>query len=774
MPANTPVINSFNAGEFSPLMMGQSDFQKWKSGAKKILNFIPRSQGPLERRGGTYFIGETRSSAARSWLGRFEFNTTQAFILEFSPGFIRFYRNYSVALDGSSNVLQIASPYTAEDLTNDDGGFGLSMVQSGDVIYICCHNGTKRPYKLSRNSNTDWVLAPLDTAAALGPFDNTNADRTRTVYTDQFRIWSADGADRPDGTPTTTSLCTITSNTPIFESGHVGSLFYIEASTDKTYGPQTGNNNPDTTWGSVEAWQAAHKYFVLQYVRSDGKYYEAISAGGSSSTGASDDSGSTQPTWTAGAHNDGGLGITWRYANGGWGVVLITAVNSSTEAVGKIVQELPPSVRGSDAKTYKYAFGDWSESQGYPEKVAFYKGRLCFAGRHKLWFSVASDYENFTPMSDGFEVQADDSINVQIEADSTNTIQWLASGSTLLIGTAGNEFSCSPSTTTNAFGPDNIQITQESRYGSKGVNAILVGNTVLFIQRAGCKVRAVQADYQSGQYSSTDLTVLAEHITRVGIVDFAWQQEPDYVVWVVLTNGELVGMTYNAEQEITGWHRHDLTGKVEAVNVIPSPDGKRDDVWLVVNRTINGATKRYIEYIKPGWDAATQPISQAFYVDCGLSYSGAPVTSVSGLGHLEGQTISVVTDGAVHPDQVVTGGAISLQWESSVIHAGLPFSSELITLPLEIQSKTKRVNKGTVRFVNSLGGKVGTENSQHMDTIASRDYNDLMDQIPGAYTEDKTQEWPGGYEGALCLRILQDQPLPMTICAVYPDVWTNA
>lgn len=761
MPSNTPLINSFNAGEFSPLMMGQSDFQKWKNGAKKILNFIPRSQGPLERRGGTYFIGETRSSATRSWLGRFEFSTTQAFILEFSPGFIRFYRNYNVALDGSAAILQIASPYTAADLTNEDGGFGLSMVQSGDVIYICTHAGDKPPQKLSRLSNVNWTISAFDYASAGGPFANTNSDRTQTIYTDQFRIWSSDGATRPDGTPTTTSLCTITSNTAIFSAGHVGGLFYVESSTDAV-SDGTGHS------GYIPAWAAmtTETFSPGVFCRSDGKYYEDM---------AGTKTGNTQPNWTAGAHRDGSGGDAslWRYSNGGWGVIEITSVTSPTVAVGKIRSELPPSTRGVTGKTFKWAFGDWSPAMGFPTKVAFYKGRLCFAGNHKLWFSVSADYENFTPMADGFEVKADDSINVQIEADSTNTIQWLASGSTLLIGTAGNEFSCAPATNTSAFGPANIQITQESKYGSKGVNAILVGNTVLFVQRAGCKVRAVQADYQSGSYSSNDLTVLAEHITRVGIIDFAWQQEPDYVVWVVLTDGSLVALTYNAEQEIIGWHRHDVGGKVEAVSTIPSPNGARDDVWIIVNRSINGSTKRYVEYIKTGWDAVNQPLAQAFYVDCGLSYNGDPVSAVSGLGHLEGKTVSVVTDGAAHPDRVVTGGTIQLDSASSVVHVGLPFSSELVTLPLEVQSKTKRANKAVFRFVNSLGGKFGDENGAYLDTIPTRDYSDLMDNPPGAYTEDKTCQWPGNYDGALCLKVVQDQPLPMTICAIYPDVWTN-
>lgn len=756
MPSSSPVINSFNAGEFSPLMLAQTDFQKWKNGCKKMLNFIPRSQGPAERRGGTYFVSEVNNSSQKVWLAKFEYNTTQAFILEFGPGYIKFYSNHGVALDGSGNPYVIGSPYSAGDLTNSDGGFGLSMVQSGDVIYICCHTGDKPPYKLSRLSNTNWTMNAFDYAASLGPFDNTNSSRSLTVYTDQFRIWSVDGATRPDGTPTTTSFCTITANSAIFQSGHVGGLFYIESSTDQVT-DGAGHN------GYIPAWSSGTEetFEPGVFCRSDGKYYEDM---------LGTKTGNTQPTWTAGAHSDGQA--MWRYSNGGWGVIQITSVTSASTAVGKILTELPPSVRTPTGKTFKWAFGDWSAAMGFPTKVGFYKSRLCFAGSNKLWFSVASDYENFTPMSNGFEVESDDAINVQIEADSTNTIQWIAASSSLIIGTASSELTCSPSTTTSAFGPDNIQIVQESKYGSKGVNALLVGNTVLFVQRAGRKVRAVAADYQSGSYSSNDLSVLAEHITSTGIVDFAWQQEPDNVVWVVLASGELVALTYNAEQEVIAWHSHEVGGVVESVATIPDPAGNRDDVWMVVRRVVNGVSKRYVEYMRPAWDANTQSLSEAFYVDCGLTYNGAPVTRVSGLGHLEGMKVSITTDGAAHPDAIVSGGAVQLQWKSSVVNVGLPFTSELVTLPFQ-DSRIKRINKAAILFVNSLGGKVSDEGGRNTDIIETRDYSDMMDKVPGAYSDLKELTWPGDYNKSGSLRIIQDQPLPMTVCAIYPRMWTT-
>lgn len=765
MPSSSPAINSFNAGEFSPLMMGQTDFNKWKSGCKKMLNFIPRSQGPAERRGGTYFVSEVKNSADRVWLARFEYNTTQAFILEFGPGYVRFYEDYGVALNGSGSRLEISSPFTADDLTNQDGGFGLSMVQSADVIYICSHTGNKPPYKLSRISNTNWTLDAFNTGKALGPYGAVNSDKSIVIYTNQYRIWSADGANLPDGTPTTTSLCTITANTGIFKSSDVGSLFYIESSTDQTDNTTVGFG------GRIQAWQPQTDFPLGRFVRSDGKYYEAVNTG---------TSGTTQPTWTSGIHADGDNAIAWRYSNGGWGSVLITEFVSTTVVRGKIIQDLTPSVSSAVGKTFKYAFSDWSNTVGYPTKVSFYKNRLVFAGRGKLWFSVASDYENFVPMSDGFEVQSDDAINVQIESDATNAIRWMAPGNSLLIGTAGAEHSCSPSTTTAAFGPANIQITTESYYGSREISPEKVGSDSILVQRAGRKLRTASSDISSGQYTSTDLSVIAEHLATSSIISMAWQQEPDYVLWACLSNGRLLGLTYNKEQSVIGWHQHDVGGAVEAIASIPSPDGGRDDLWMIVRRTINGTQKRYIEYLHAGWDAYTESISSAFYVDCGLSYSGSAVTTLSGLSHLEGKTVAVMTDGAAHPDRVVSSGSISLEWPTTVAHVGLPFTSELITLPLEVstgsgtaQSKLKRVNEAAIRFVNTLGGKMGVEGGRYLDAIPSRDFNDLMDNAPGPFTDDRKLVLPPQYDTNACLRIVQDQPLPMTVCAIYPRLWTS-
>ena len=372
-------------------------------------------------------------------MASFQFSTTEAFILEFGPEYIRFWYDHSQLLDSDDNILEVETPWSADDLTNN-GKFGLSLQQSADVIYITCTNGDYPVYTLTRNTNTDWTLAEATFSG--GPFPDINSDKSIVVYTDQFRIYSDDGADLPDGTPTTTSLCNITANSDIFESSHVGCLFYIEASTDAV-DDDTGHS------GYIPAWSSGttQTFSTGVFCRSDGKYYEDMDG---------TYTGNTQPTWTAGAHRDGSgsEASLWRYAGGGWGIVEITAVNSGTSATGKIVTELPPSVRNSIGKTYKFAFGDWSDALKYPPVRGIFSADAwsLLVGR-KYGPALRGDLQNFSPMTNGYEAESDDSINDRID-DTQDTMQWIvASAGKIFIGTAGYEFAYGEQSLTSVLAP---------------------------------------------------------------------------------------------------------------------------------------------------------------------------------------------------------------------------------------------------------------------------------------------------------------------------------
>jgi hypothetical protein len=516
--------------------------------------------------------------------------------------------------------------------------------------------------------------------------------------------------------------------------------------------------------------------------------------------------------------------------------------------------------------TPRWAFSRWSPIRGWPSMVAFFRERLVLGTNQTIDMSVSADFENFADKNDEGEVAADMSISVQVTSDQVNTIEWLAPSDKLIIGTVGGEFICGEITSDEVLGPGNVKISQQSVFGSRSVIPVLVKDIVIFVQRQGRKLRDLQYDFGSDAYQSTDLTVLSEHVSAGGITDIVYQQEPHSIIWAVRADGQLLGFTYNKEQEVLGWHRHLLGGKgiVECIESIPRPDGTQDDLWMIVRRTVNGQTKRYIEYLEPDFDENSKLVN-AFFVDSGLSYNGINTTSttvtitgstyapndpltitfsagiltfpgtsnvddvivlfdndgnkyrisitevtsatvatgfanktlaaelrnsaktnwelaikdVAGLSHLEGETVSVLIDGATHPDRVVTGGVISLQYSATIIHVGYACPAKMKTMRLEAgaqdgtaQGKIKRITKAVIRFMATLGGKAGADDD-NLDEIQFRSGSDPMSEAPPLFNGDKLIQWPGGYDFDGFITVTQEQPLPMTIVAIMPQVVTQ-
>ena len=757
MAKASPLRSSFNAGELSPLMAGRPDVAKYANGCNLLENFIPAVQGPAVRRGGTRYVSEVKSSANRTWLARFEFNTTQAYVLEFGNQYIRFYTQHGVLLSGGSPY-EIATPYAVADLTDStDGTFTLSMVQSGDVIYIAHPNYPTQ--KLSRFGNTNWTIA--DAPFINGPFKTQNITRANTIY-----------ASASSGT------ITLTASTATFSAAMVGSFVYLEPAD----------------LSAIKPWTAGQEYStnpVNTLRRSDGKTYKCTTSG-TPTSGKVWRTGPDKPIHTYGTESDGDAssisgttcerqGLDWLYVDSGFGYVKITAYTNSTTVTATVQGDwpLPSGVVGSGNATFRWALAAFSGVEGYPSKVCFFRERLTLAKGQQLYFSCAGDFENYASKDDSGQVVADRAIQVTISSDQVNTVQWLAPTQSLLIGTSGAEFACSENTTNEAFAPGNVKIEKQTSEGSRSVAPVGVGYSTLMVQRSGRKVKELSYNFQQNGYVSNDLSVLAEHITRGGILQTAWHKEPYVAMWAVRADGVLLGFTFNKEQDVLGWHRHILGGSgiVESVCVIPAPDRTRDELWMIVKRTINGSTKRYVEYLEKEYQTGDAQ-ADAFYVDSGATYSGSAATTISGLSYLEGKTVQVLVNGAAHPDCIVTSGAITLQIAATTAQVGLGYVSTLQTTRIDAgaadgtaQGKTKRINKVVIRFYNTLGAKAGPD-ANTLDQIEFRTGSSLRDSAPPLFTGDKLIEWPGGYDFDGYAMVRQDQPLPMTVVSIMPQVTT--
>jgi hypothetical protein len=823
MAKSSPIQTSFNAGEFAPEMEGRVDIAKYGSAVRRMENGIPLVQGPCRRRGGTKFVTEVKASANRTWLARFEFNTEQAYVLEFGDLYIRFFTDNGALLEASQNISNItqANPgvltyvgadpangdwmylsgiggmtqlngktvkvanvnagantfeldeidgtnistlaytaytaggtmarvysvptnYAVADLTNADGAFALQMVQSGDVIYMC--HPDYPPAKLSRISATSWTWIQWNHFDG-GPFDDYDPDQTTTVYAS-----AATGA------------VTVTASAAIFAATDVGRLFYMEQK----------KANAITMWETAKVVAAGARR------RSDGKTYYTV-AGGTT--------GNVKPTHIAGSAYDGDVGVLWVFEDPGYGWGEITAIGGGgTTATVSVESQLPDQCVLVGNATTRWTFGSWGSVPGYPSHVTFFRNRLVFsrATDRTIWFSVAGDYENFQDRDDAGIVTADMAVTVTVESDESSKIQYIVPGEVLVIGTADGEHVCKEMTDSEPFGPSNVTINRSSKYGSRDVQPVSVGESVLFVQRSGRKLREIVYDSIKGGYQSLDMSIMAPHMVPKGkyIIQMAYQKEPHSIVWVVLSDGALRGFTFNREQyaepPFGGWHRHTIGGSgiVESVVCVPSPTNDRDDLWMIVRRTVNGNSVRYIEYMKAEYESGDDQ-EDSFYVDCGLTYDSTPATTISGLRHLEGKTVDVLADGATHPQRTVASGAITLQIAASVVQVGLPCPFKLATLRLEAgaqdgtaQGKTKRINRMVVRLLDTLGGSMGPSETT-VDEILFRDGSDPMDSAPDIFTGDKEMPWPGGYEKEGYVWYVNDSPLPATIVAIMPQATTQ-
>jgi len=459
------------------------------------------------------------------------------------------------------------------------------------------------------------------------------------------------------------------------------------------------------------------------------------------------------------------------------GHLKITGYTSSTQVTATVEVAI-----SSGSATTDFALGSFSDTTGYPSCVTFFEQRLVFAATlsqpQTLFFSKSGDYEN---MDDNYHgtVADDDAIIYTIASNQVNAIRFMTATRTLIIGTAGGEFAVSGGGTDIAITPTNILIKKQSNNGAANVDALAVGNATLFLQRARRKLRELAYNFDVDGYVAPDLTILAEHISEGGFKQLSYQQEPNQIIWGVRNDGQLIGLTYQREQQVVAWHRHIFGGSAicESVATIPTDDSEYQ-TWVINKRTINGATKRYVEYIHQ-YDFDETDDTSFNFLDSQLSYDGSPATTISGLSHLEGETVSVLADGATHPDKVVSSGSITLDRSASKVKVGLGYTSLLQTMRIDAgsqngtsQSKTKRIYEITARLYESIGVEIGPD-LDNMERIPFRSSANAMDSGINVFTGDKEIEFRGNYETDGFIFVRQTQPLPLTILSLYPKLQTN-
>jgi hypothetical protein len=311
---------------------------------------------------------------------------------------------------------------------------------------------------------------------------------------------------------------------------------------------------------------------------------------------------------------------------------------------------------------------------------------------------------------------------------------------------------------------------------------------VLFVQRAGRKVREMAYVFEVDGFRSPDMTMLAEHVTRPAVSEVAYQEQPQAILWGVRDDGVLLGFTYERDQNVTAWHRHELGGQsdadgdlipvVESVAVVPTPDATRDELYVVVQRYINGGERRFIEYMSKIWEVEDEQ-EDAFHVDCGWTTVNSPAAdTVTGLWHIEGETVGVYVDGTRHPDVTITNGTATLTRDGSIITLGYFFNSDGQTMPLEggsqdgsSQGKIKRIHKIGFWLVDTLGLKYGPD-ADSLTEILVRSWGDDYGVMVPLFTGVTRERFEGDYDRLGHVYWRADGPFPATVLALMPQFET--
>jgi len=781
MGRQAPMQTNFTAGEFSPRLLGRSDIEKYKNAVKTLTNFKTFAHGGATKRAGSKFSARVKDSTKFARLIEFIFSTEQAYALEFGDLSIRAHTNNAQLAEGGHLVDPTFTNGLGQWIRNLSGTGTATWQSAGNVLLnsgtAIGHLGAiqyvvslarvvqRLSYSLNFPGSTQTVTIMVGTA----PGSANLVNQTR----------NANGSYTNDFTPTT-------------------SRTFIEIQIAFDAATRTVEvDNVDVQMVSQTVWEIASPYLATQLaalkkaqsadtsyvvhpnvkphkirrfgatqwdigpvVFLDGPYLDenltvttitpSVTTGAITLT-ASDD-----------VFKLGHVGAHWRIRHSATiGYVEITQFIDSKTVLATVKKTL-----GATTATATWSEGAWSGVRGYPAAIAFYEERLFFARTTfqpaHLWGSVTGDFENMTP-----GVNADDAVVYEIREDEVNDIRWLRASKFLFAGTTDGEHRIGQMDA--SITPTNIKANPQHGHGSADLQPVKVGSVLIFLQRAGRKLRELigtELPYDAESEEAADLTIFSEHITKPSVTDLAYQQEPDSIVWSIRSDGKWLGMTYERRQKVVGWHRHDTDGLIESQCVIPVADG--DQHWILGKRTIGGVDFRSVEVMqREHGDGDAQ--ADDFYVDCGVKQTGA-ATIITGLSHLEGKTVSILADGAVHPQRVVSGGQVTLDYSATTRIAGLPYTATLVTLPPAAQiaigsahARLKRWAEVFVRLYNTMGLKVGV-GAQQQD-VPFRSTEDLMD-TPVPLFSGIAQVPQLGYSKDAPITFTHDLPTPCTILAI--------
>jgi len=832
MPRVNPIQQTFNAGELSPLLAARTRMDRFAAGLDTCLNLIPLVEGAVMRRPGTRYVAAVKDSSAKTRLLGFQFSTSQAYIIEMGNTYFKFYRT-----QGQIAVADTAAAISNGTFTSNitgwtdrsTGGAGNAISHdSGNGRLTLGTNGTAAndigwAEQVVTNSGTAQVVLKFQVIGA--PSDKielrigTSSVGSQLVADVEFQVGYHCYAFTPTAANFYVQFRNLGGNADkdvqidnvslIDDAGVEIDTPYATADLFEINGPQSADvlylfheDYPayklsrlgNESWSLIEVpWQDG------PYL-SENKTTTTMTAGAATGLGVTVTASSTVGVNGGDGFQTTDVGRLIRITDGsslnwGWGVIVSY---TSTTAVKVDIRR---TFVVTTAET-TWRLGSWSGTTGYPRAAGFFEQRLVAGGStdnpQSFWISQsAADFENFAPDSDPTAgtwdgtIEDDDSLNWTIGSDEVNTIQFLLGGRTLVIGTYGGEWIASSDGP--VMTPTDISVARNTKYGSKLKQPLLIGNQLLFLQRAGRKIIELGFSFEDDSYRGFDVTRLARHVTYGGIEEMAYAQEPDPIVWAVRSDGVLIGLIYNRDEKIIGWFRCILGGSfgsgdsvVESVAVIPGTNGagqvqdsiSRDEVWVVVKRTIDGSTVRYVEFLERAYETGHDQ-DDAYYADSIITYDGDSATTITGLTHLEGESVKIWADGAVQATKTVASGQITLDDAASTVQIGLSYTHRGKTLKLDYGAaagtavgKKKSIHAITFVLLNSHTLSAGPATDDLTD-YDFRVVSDPMDAGAPLFTGESSVDFDGDWEDDSRIVFESSDPAPFMLLAIAPEMKTN-
>ena len=758
------LLRSFAGGEITPELAGRLDLTKYQTGLSLVRNFITLPHGPASRRPGFEFIRAAGASTNRVRLMPFSFSATQTVVLEFGHQYIRFHIDGATLLSGGVPY-SISTPYQGADL------FDLHFAQSADVITIVHPSYATR--ELARNGATDWTLTTVAFAPPSVVPTGVAVTETRPaqgIVSPQKYVVTA---VQPDGVTESLASGSVTASNALQSAGNFNTITWggVDGSSrynvyklrGGTYG-YIGQVAPTGT--SPKAITSATGYNGSAFTN------ERVNVVTSTAHGyATNDlvfiSGTT--------HFDGLFKVTVTSTtvfNFAKKTIFYAAATTGTANIPSLLLVDDNVLADTTKSPPEDIIALNSGANDYPGATTYHEQRRWFAGTNEkpqvLWATRTGTEANLTS---SVPSQEGDGMELRIAASQYNQIRHLVALSDLIALTAGGEFRIY-SEGAPAITPTSVTIKPQGYSGASSVQPVTTTGSILYVQAQGSRIRELAYSWEANSYRTTDVTIMAPHrFNGFTVSQLAYTRAPESILWAVRNDGTLLGMTYVPDQQVYGWHAHDTDGTFESVCVVA--EANEDVLYAVVRRTIGGTALRYIERLHTRIFTAQE---DAFFVDSGLTYDGTPVTTLSGLSHLEGKVVDILADGAVQPRQTVTSGQVTLAAAASVVHVGLPITADLRTLPLALEG-AQGAGQGTVKNINKVHLRV----SQSSVVKAGPDFTRLREYPARAVTDpygsppalrdgelSLTIDPSWNQDAALCVR--QDLPLPLTVLSMTLEI----